>query len=92
MYTKPDPTLPEIGARLALTRRALTLTRFQMARLIGTDVPTWGTYEAGLQRIPVEQALKLSAYGIPLDWVYEGKMTNLHPHIRAKIRELESDG
>jgi hypothetical protein len=39
-----------------------------------------------------QQALKLSAYGIPLDWVYEGKMTNLHPHIRAKIRELQSDG
>jgi hypothetical protein len=30
--TKPDPTLPKIGARLALTRRALSLTRFQMAR------------------------------------------------------------
>ena len=72
-----DPTpFPEIGARLALTRRALDLTRFQMARLLGTDTPTWGTYEAGLQRIPVDQALKLSAYGIPLEWVYQGKMAN----------------
>jgi transcriptional regulator with XRE-family HTH domain len=78
MYTKPDPTLPEIGARLALTRRALGLTRFQMARLLGTDMPTWGTYEAGLQRIRVDRALKLSAYGIPLEWVYQGKTTNLH--------------
>jgi hypothetical protein len=43
VYTKPDPTLSEIGARLALTRRALTLTRFQTARLLGTDMPTWGT-------------------------------------------------
>ena len=73
MYRKPDPTLPKIGARLALTRRALDLTRFQMARLLGTDTSTWGTYEAGLQRIPADQALKLSAYGIPLDWIYEGK-------------------
>src|SRR4051812_12799453 len=89
-YTKPDPALPEIGVRLALARRALTLTRFQMARLIGTDVRTWGTYEAGLQRIPVEQALKLSPYGIPLDWVYQGRMADLHPHIRAKIRQLAS--
>ena len=33
-----DGQLPyEIGARLALTRRALGLTRFQMARLLGTD-------------------------------------------------------
>jgi transcriptional regulator with XRE-family HTH domain len=89
--TKPDPTLPHIGTRLALTRRALTLTRFQMARLIGTDMPTWGTYEAGLQRIPVDRALKLSTYGIPLDWVYHGRMTDLHPHIRAKIRQLQAE-
>src|SRR4051812_39676409 len=65
---KPDPILPEIGAPLALTRRALALTRFKMARLLGTDTSTWGTYEAGLQGIPADQALKLSAYGIPLDW------------------------
>jgi hypothetical protein len=92
MYRKPDPTLPEIGAHLALTRRALGLTRFQMARLLGTDMPTWGTYEAGLQRIRVDRALKLSAYGIPLEWVYQGKTTNLHPQIGAKIRELQADG
>jgi hypothetical protein len=47
--------------------------------------------EAGLQRIPVDQALKLSAYGIPLDWVYHERMTDLHPHIRAKILELRSE-
>ena len=62
-----------------------------MARLLGTDTSTWGTYEAGLQRIPAEQALKLSAYGIPLDWIYQGQVTNLHPHIRDKIRELASN-
>ena len=90
MYRKPDPKLPKIGVRLALTRRALDLTRFQMARLIGTDVPTWGTYEAGLQRIPVDHALKLSAYGIPLEWIYDGRMKNLHPHVRAKIGQLAS--
>ena len=75
---------------MALTRRALDLTRFQMARLLGTDMPTWGTYEAGLERIPPDQALKLSPYGIPLDWIYDGKMANLHPHIREKIRQLAS--
>ena len=48
----PKTSLEDIGTRLALTRRVLVLTRFQMARLIGIDVPTWGTYEAGLERIP----------------------------------------
>ena len=69
--TKPDPTLPHISTRLALTRRALTLTRFQMARLIGTDMPTWGTYEAGLQRIPVDQALK-AGQGEEMIWRLAG--------------------
>jgi transcriptional regulator with XRE-family HTH domain len=88
VYTKPEAPFAEIGARLALTRHALTLTRFQMARVLGTDMPTWGTYEAGINRIPPDQADKLSAYGIPLDWIYQGRMTNLHPHIRDKIRQL----
>jgi hypothetical protein len=46
--------------------------------------------EAGRRRIPMEQALKLCPYGIPLDWIYQGQMANLHPHIRAKIRQLAS--
>lgn len=43
-------SLSEIAGRLALTRRVLDLTRFQMARLLGADMPTWGAYEAGLER------------------------------------------
>jgi hypothetical protein len=43
--------------------------------------------EAGRRRIPMEQALKLCPYGIPLDWIYQGQMANLHPHIREKILE-----
>jgi hypothetical protein len=30
----------------------------------------------------------LAPYGIPLNWIYEGKMANLPPHIRVKIREV----
>ena len=91
-FRKQDPALPKIGARLALTRRALDLTRFQMAQLLGTDMATWGTYEDGLVRIPPDEALKLAPHGIPLEWIYDGRMKNLHPHMRAKIRELQSDG
>ena len=87
-YRKPDPALPKLGARLSLTRRALDLTRFQMAQLLGTDMPTWGTYEDGLVRIPPDEALKLAPYGIRLDWIYDGRTENLPPHIRTKIRQL----
>jgi transcriptional regulator with XRE-family HTH domain len=67
MHTKPDlkTSVEDIGDRLALTRRALDLTRFQMAQLLGTDMPTWGTYEDGLVRIPPDEALKLAPHGIP---------------------------
>jgi hypothetical protein len=45
-----------------------------------------GTYEAGLVRIPPEQARKLRLWRTArLD--YRGSMTDLHPHIRAKIKE-----
>jgi hypothetical protein len=27
-------------------------------------------------------------HGIPLNWIYEGKVATLAPHIRAKLREL----
>ena len=88
---KLNPTLAAVGTRLEITRRALDLTPFQMARLLGTNMATWGTYEAGLQRIPPEQALKLSPYGIPLNWIYRGSMAGLHPHIRTKIIEEQAD-
>jgi hypothetical protein len=65
----PDPTsLPEIGARLVLTRKALGYTQAMMDGLIGPDVQMWENYEAGRWLIPAEQAIKLAAYGIPLDW------------------------
>jgi hypothetical protein len=69
----------------------LDLTRFQMARVLGTDTTsTWGTYEAGLQRIPADQALKLYACAILLEWIYDGRMSSLHPHICEKNPQLGS--
>ncbi len=50
-----------------------------MARLLGTDMPTWGTYEAGIKRIPPDRALKLSACGIPLDGIPRPLDSDTHP-------------
>jgi transcriptional regulator with XRE-family HTH domain len=86
--TMPNPnSRTEIGARLVLTRKALDYTQATMAGLMGVDGQTLAAYEAGRRRIPMKQALKLCPYGIPLDWIYQGQMDNLHPHIRAKILE-----
>ena len=86
--TMPNPnSRTEIGTRLVLTRKALDYTQTAMAGLMGIDGQTLAAYEAGRRRIPMKQALKLCPYGIPLDWIYQGQMANLHPHIREKILE-----
>ena len=89
--TMPNPnSRTEIGARLVLTRKALDYTQATMAGLMGIDGQTLAAYEAGRRRIPMKHALKLCPYGIPLDWIYQGQVANLHPHIRDKILELAS--
>ena len=83
MDTMPNPnSRTEIGARLVLTRKALDYTQATMAGLMGVDGQTLAAYEAGRRRIPMEQALKLCPYGIPLDWIYRGangQPTPAHP-------------
>ena len=70
----PNPnSRTEIGARLVLTRKALDYTQATMAGLMGVDGQTLAAYEAGRWRIPMKHALKLCPYGIPLDWIYQGK-------------------
>jgi len=91
----PDPTsLLEIGARLAVTRKALGLTQAEMDRRMGsalTNGQTFNFYETGRQRIPTHHALALCrTCNITLDWIYRGQMHSLQPDICAKI-ETELD-
>jgi hypothetical protein len=90
-----DPTsIEEIGARLALTRKALGHTQVMMARLMGStgNGQAWHNYEAGLRRISVDHALGLAKHGVPLDWIYQGQTINLPPALREKIQQLMLDG
>src|SRR4051812_48532928 len=85
----PNPnSRTEIGARLVRTRKALDYTQTAMAGLMGVDGQTLAAYEAGRRRIPMKHAVKLCPYGIPLDWIYQGQIASLHPHLHDKIREL----
>ena len=91
----PDPTsLLEIGARLAVTRKALGLTQAEMDRRMGsglTNGQTFNLYETGRQRIPTHHARALCrTCNITLDWIYRGQMHSLQPDICAKI-ETELD-
>jgi hypothetical protein len=88
----PDPTsLLEIGARLAVTRKALGLTQAEMDGGMGTALTegqTFNLYETARQRIPTHYALALRrSCGLSLDWIYRGQMHSLQPDICAKIEE-----
>ena len=87
-----DPTsIAEIGRRLELTRQALGLTQVMMGRLMGavSNGQAWGNYESGKRRISVDHALALSQnLGLPLDWIYQGRMVNLPPELREKIQHF----
>src|SRR3954471_18033223 len=86
----PDPTsLLEIGARLAVTPKALGLTQAEMDRRMGSALSngqTFNFYETGRQRIPTHHALALCrTCNITLDWIYRGQMHSLQPDACAKI-------
>ena len=85
-----DPTsLPEIGARLALTRRALGHTQAKMASLMGssTSGQAWENYEAGRRRISIDHALALHrTVGLTLPWIYEGELDTLERRLADAVR------
>jgi len=91
----PDPTsLAEIGARLALTRRALGYTQDTMARMMGSTTAgsAFQNYEAGRRRISLDHALKLCrTCQLTLPWIYQGQIDDLPAHLRDRIRQMEGE-
>ena len=86
--------MEEIGARLALTRRALGFTQADMGRLMGatSNGQAWQNYEAGNRRISIDHALMLCRNcGLTLDWIYQGQLVNLPPALREHLQRLMLD-
>ena len=89
---RPDPTSPaEIGARLALTRRALGYTTTTMCRMMGSAShgSTYSNYESGIRRISLDHAIELyRRCRLTLPWIYLGELDTLPADIRNKILAL----
>jgi transcriptional regulator with XRE-family HTH domain len=89
---RPDATSPaEIGARLALTRRALGYTTTTMCRMMASAShgSTYSNYESGIRRISLDHALALCARcRLTLAWIYQGELDTLPTDIRDKILAL----
>lgn len=78
MRTKSPPTGSNeaIAERLIRTREALGLSQAQWCRLTGIAPQAWNNYEQGLNRISIDQAIKVcQATGVTTDWIYRGLMS-----------------
>lgn len=76
--TKPPPTGSNeaIAERLIRTREAMGLNQAQWCRLTGIEPQAWNNYESGLNRISINQAIKVcQATGVTMDWIYRGLMS-----------------
>lgn len=78
-----------IGQRLALTRQALGLQQNEFADRAGLAANTYNQFETGKNRPSVEAALALKdAYGMTLDWIYDGDMSGLRFQLGDAIKAL----
>lgn len=83
-----------IRRRLILTRMAVSGdSQIEFCRRTGIRPNTWNNYEAGLNRISHDEALKVCvATGVSLDWIYRGIEALLPSLIADKIREIVAAG
>ena len=77
-----------------MLRGALKLSQDKIARSVGAHSlsATWSPYEAGRQRISLDNALSLcERYGITLDWLYRGHWHSGIPlELATRLREEET--
>ena len=80
-----------IGKRLQLTREVLGFNQADFADRCGIARNTYNQYEMGVNRPPVEAALKLrELFGLTLDWIYAGDSSALKYELADKIKGLRA--
>jgi transcriptional regulator with XRE-family HTH domain len=80
----------EIIARLRMLPAILGKSDAELARVCGVNPSTWSNYKsatASKNIIIWEAALELwNAYGIPMEWVYDGQVGRISdPDLREKL-------
>jgi transcriptional regulator with XRE-family HTH domain len=86
-----SPLSVEEGAtRLRLTREASGLNQAAWCRMVGISTQAWNNYEQAVNRISIDQALRVcAATGVTLDWIYRGISAGLPVKIATEIQELD---
>ena len=80
----------EIIARLRMLPAILGKSDAELARICGVNPSAWSNYKsesASKNTIIWEAALELwNAYGIPMEWVYDGQVSRVtDPDLREKL-------
>jgi transcriptional regulator with XRE-family HTH domain len=90
----PNPHSREaISRRLKLLRIVHGKTQQQMADLIGIPQPSWGYYEKHKRQITTDHALRLcNVFGVNLDWIYRGNISQLPPELVDRLMRGEPPG
>jgi DNA-binding XRE family transcriptional regulator len=91
MATEPTGT-QEHAERLRNSREALKLTPTRICALSGIERNTWSNAENGLNRLSVDNAIRLcQVTGLTLDWLFRGIKTGLPLAIVEALRRIEAD-
>ena len=94
MARRPSaPTATEmIAERLRLTREAKGLKQAAWCRLVGIGPQAWNNYERAVNRISLDQAMRIcAATGVTLDWIYRGIAAGLPIEMASEIQRLDRD-
>ncbi|UWU73054.1 helix-turn-helix domain-containing protein [Bradyrhizobium huanghuaihaiense] len=67
-----------LAERLRRTRESMKLKQADWCRFVGIGPQAWNNYERGINRISIDQAIKVCvATGVSLDWIYRGQLSGL---------------
>jgi transcriptional regulator with XRE-family HTH domain len=77
----------EVGRRLQALRKAVRLSKSQMADRHGIDRTNYGRFEAGRRQLPIEVAVRIAEQSqVSLDWLYRGRSDHLSVPMNALLR------
>jgi transcriptional regulator with XRE-family HTH domain len=81
-------SVESIAARLAATRKIFLLSQIEFAKKAEIPQNTYNQYEKAKGRPSLDFAIQLcDTYGITLDWIYFGDMSNLRFDMADQIYE-----
>lgn len=82
-----DGRSQDVAHRLARIREAMGISLESFAAAGGDSPEIYALREEGLLRLPITQAIQFgTAFGVPLDYLYHGRLEQLTAPVRAALQ------